>query len=53
MRITDSNTVILDLCSNCAYMGTSNLGLPEAAEKFPIGGKYHIKGTFRWPLDGF
>ena len=25
MKITESDTVILDLCSNCAYMGTSNL----------------------------
>ena len=46
-RLTEIDMVILDLCSNCAYMGTSELGLPVAAKKWPVHGKYHIKSDLQ------
>ena len=37
IKLSESNTVLLDLCSNSAYMGTDPDGLPVAAEKIAGG----------------
>jgi len=33
LKLSESDTVFLDLCSNSAYMGTDSNALPAAAEK--------------------
>jgi len=42
MKLSNSDTVFLELCLNCAYMGTANAGLPVAAKKLPVDGEYDI-----------
>jgi len=47
MRLSDSDTVFLDLCSSSAYMGTDHNGLPTAAKKSPVDGDYHLRGDLQ------
>jgi hypothetical protein len=46
LKLSESDTVILDLCSNSAYMGTDQNGLPAAAVR-TIDGKYHLPGDLQ------
>jgi len=46
LKLAESDTVVLDLCSNSAYMGTEHNGLPAAAEKM-LDGKYHLQGDLQ------
>jgi len=46
LKLAESDTVILDLCSNSAYMGTDHNGLPVAAER-TLDGKYHLQGDLQ------
>ncbi len=44
IRVTSDDTVVIDLWSNSAYMGTDEYGLPVRASKAGDG-RYHIVGT--------
>jgi len=46
LKLTDSDTVFFDFCSNSAYMGTDRNGLPAAAEKM-LDGKHHLQGDLQ------
>jgi hypothetical protein len=44
LRLTSRDTVVLDLLSNCAFMGTDTSGLPTEAVRAEDG-RYHIVGS--------
>jgi hypothetical protein len=46
LKLTESDTVFFDFCSNSAYMGTDRNGLPAAAEKM-LDGKHHLQGDLQ------
>jgi len=47
MRLSESDTVFLDLCSISAYMGTDRDGLPVAAKTLPVDGECHLRGDLQ------
>ncbi len=44
LALTKSDTVVMDLLSNTAYLGTNEDGVPLSAQR-PGDGTYHIIGT--------
>jgi len=47
LKVTGEDSVVLDLWSNSAYMGTDEFGLPVRAAKASNDGKYHIVGDLQ------
>jgi len=47
MNVTKDDTIVMDLWSNSAYMGTDDFGLPVRATKSTTDGRYHIMGDLQ------
>jgi hypothetical protein len=47
LNLTEFDTVIIDLMSNSAFLGTDEDGLPIPAEKFEEDGRYHLYGDLQ------
>jgi hypothetical protein len=47
MALTDNDSVVMDLWSNVAYMGTDEYGLPIRSVKCTGDGKYHLMGQLQ------
>jgi len=47
LKVSGDDSVVIDLWSNSAYMGTDEFGLPVRAAKNTSDGKYHIVGDLQ------
>jgi hypothetical protein len=47
LNLTEIDTVVIDLMSNSAYLGTDEDGLPIPAEKSDEDGRYHLLGDLQ------
>ena len=47
IAIAENDTVVVDLWSNSAIMGTDDQGLPSRAHKIPGDSRYHIAGKLQ------
>ncbi len=47
LNLTEIDTVVIDLMSNSAYLGTDEDGLPIPAEKSDEDGQYHLYGDLQ------
>ena len=47
LKLSNSDTVILDLWSNSAFMGTDEIGLPSVPYKCNLDGRYHVLGALQ------
>ncbi len=47
LKLTESDTVVIDPMSNSAFLGTDEDGLPIPAKKFEEDGRYHLSGDLQ------
>ncbi len=47
LKLTESDTVVIDPMSNSVFLGTDEDGLPIPAKKFEEDGQYHLSGDLQ------
>ena len=46
-KLGKNDLLVIDLFSNCSFMGTDEAGMPRKATRSPVDGKYHLIGQLQ------
>jgi len=47
LNLSANDTLVLDVWSNSAFLGTDDMGFPKIPEKSPLDGRFHVVGSLQ------